>query len=164
MTVAHERIYFFFLGTFKFIYQDLLQHNHSQYSGAMSYTRPDFVSNYYKTSTFSFLSTNKAKLQKKAADRIKLSTNEKDLNTNDHEGSSPDSPENQKFVAFSDNSNSVILHIDMVSITTKLYLYKCFLLIIIIIVQDCFYVSVSLKDQPHLWKLPVAVSPAGRQG
>lgn len=30
--------------------------------------------------------------------------------------------------------------------------------------KDCFYVSVSLRDKPHLWKLPVAVSPAGRQG
>lgn len=81
----------------------------------MSNSRPDFVSNYYKTSTFSFLSTNKAKLQKKAADRIKLNSDESNNNNNNDNYSSPDSPEKQKFGTFTDNVNSVVLHVDMVS-------------------------------------------------
>eukprot|EP00026_Physarum_polycephalum_P008639 Phypoly_transcript_08732.p1 GENE.Phypoly_transcript_08732~~Phypoly_transcript_08732.p1 ORF type:complete len:487 (+),score=82.06 Phypoly_transcript_08732:53-1462(+) len=30
--------------------------------------------------------------------------------------------------------------------------------------MDCFYVSVTTRDKPQMWKVPVAVSPAGRQG
>ena len=87
----------------------------------MNALKPDFVSNYYKTSTFSFLSTNKAKLQQKVAERARSNINPA-ANSRDDGDDSMDSQrregedEEEKGQSFHtvDTGPKVILHIDMV--------------------------------------------------
>jgi hypothetical protein len=93
--------------------------------------RPDFVSQYYKTSTFSFLSTNKAKLQQKVAERAKSSlprSHQEDGDVDRDEFMSPVDSKKEGEPSFHtvDTGPKVILHVDMVRSLFSHHIDQCF--------------------------------------
>lgn len=92
----------------------------------MNAIKPDFVSNYYKTSTFSFLSTNKAKLQQKVAERAKNGINPNSThgdpasNDGDEDMSPVDDSQGELGHTFQtiQDDPKVILHVDMVCLNS----------------------------------------------